>query len=57
LPVVASAPEGNPPDYLRINPSGALPALRAGDTVVTEIHAILVRGPEGIIVGLAEQLS
>ena len=27
--------------YLSINPSGAVPALRAGDTVITESHAIL----------------
>jgi glutathione S-transferase len=29
------------PDYLRINPSGAVPALSAGDAVITESQAIL----------------
>jgi glutathione S-transferase len=29
------------PDYLKINPSGSVPALAAGDTVITESQAIL----------------
>jgi glutathione S-transferase len=35
------AGENTEAQYLKINPSGAVPALRAGDTVITESQAIL----------------
>jgi glutathione S-transferase len=35
------AGENVAPDYLKINPSGIVPALAAGDTLVTESQAIL----------------
>lgn len=43
------AQENRQPAYLRINPSGAVPALGVGDQVLTESQAILtwVAGCEG----------
>ena len=35
-----SAGENMKPDYLAINPMGKVPALRHGDTVITEVAAI-----------------
>jgi glutathione S-transferase len=39
--VMAFGPEMKSPDYLAVNPMGKVPAIRHGDTVVTETGAIL----------------
>jgi glutathione S-transferase len=41
LEVKAYGPEMKAPDYLAINPMGKVPAIKHGDTVVTETGAIL----------------
>jgi glutathione S-transferase len=41
MEVKAYGPEMKSPDYLAINPMGKVPALKHGDTVVTETGAIL----------------
>lgn len=41
MEVLAFGPEMKTPDYLAINPMGKVPAIRHGDTVVTETGAIL----------------
>jgi glutathione S-transferase len=41
LEVKAYGPEMKSPDYLAINPMGKVPAIKHGDTVVTETGAIL----------------
>jgi glutathione S-transferase len=41
MEVKAYGPEMKAPDYLAINPMGKVPALKHGDTVVTETGAIL----------------
>ena len=41
IEVKAYGPEMKSPDYLAINPMGKVPALKHGDTVVTETGAIL----------------
>ena len=39
--VLAFGPEMKSPDYLAVNPMGKVPAIKHGDTVVTETGAIL----------------
>ena len=41
MEVKAYGPEMKAPDYLAINPMGKVPAIKHGDTVVTETGAIL----------------
>jgi len=41
MEVKAYGPEMKSPDYLAINPMGKVPAIKHGDTVVTETGAIL----------------
>ena len=41
MEIKAYGPEMKAPDYLAINPMGKVPALKHGDTVVTETGAIL----------------
>ena len=40
-----SAGDNMKPDYLAINPMGKVPALRHGDTVITEVAAICTNSP------------
>jgi glutathione S-transferase len=39
-PIKLSAGDNLKPDYLAVNPMGKVPALRHGDTVITEVAAI-----------------
>src|SRR6476469_225684 len=41
MEIKAYGPEMKAPDYLAINPMGKVPAIKHGDTVVTETGAIL----------------